>query len=84
IVWFRRDLRLDDNPAWAAATHAHDRVVPLVVLEPTLLDNAGPFRRAAFVHALHDLDQALAQRGGRLHVAHGDPAAVLLQLLSTP
>ncbi|MGB1630368.1 MAG: cryptochrome/photolyase family protein [Acidimicrobiales bacterium] len=84
IVWFRRDLRLDDNPAWAAATHAHDRVVPLVVLEPTLLDNAGPFRRAAFVHALHDLDQALAQRGGRLHVAHGDPTAVLLQLLSTP
>ena len=84
IVWFRRDLRLDDNPAWAAATHAHDRVVPLVILEPTLLDNAGPFRRAAFVRALHDVDQALERRGGRLHVAHGDPTTVLLQLLSTP
>ena len=29
IVWFRRDLRLEDNPAWAAATEAHDEVVPV-------------------------------------------------------
>ncbi len=84
IVWFRRDLRLDDNPAWAAATQAHDHVVPLVILEPKLLDNAGPFRRAAFVLALHDLDRALGQRGGRLHVAHGDPTTVLLQQLDEP
>lgn len=26
MVWFRRDLRLDDNPAWARATAAHDQV----------------------------------------------------------
>ena len=29
LVWFRRDLRLDDNPAWAAATAAHQRVTAL-------------------------------------------------------
>lgn len=26
VVWFRRELRLEDNPAWAAATAAHDEV----------------------------------------------------------
>ena len=42
IVWFRRDLRLEDNPAWAAATEAHDEIVPALVIEPALLDTAAP------------------------------------------
>jgi deoxyribodipyrimidine photolyase len=25
VVWFRHDLRLGDNPAWAAASAGHDR-----------------------------------------------------------
>lgn len=36
LNWFRRDLRLHDNPAWAAAT-GYDQAVALVVLKPTLL-----------------------------------------------
>ncbi|MDH3682571.1 MAG: deoxyribodipyrimidine photo-lyase, partial [Acidimicrobiia bacterium] len=44
-MWFRRDLRLDDNPAWAAATAAHDQVVALFVLEPRLLNASGQMRR---------------------------------------
>ena len=35
LVWFRRDLRLDDNPAWARATSDHDNVVALYVVDPT-------------------------------------------------
>ena len=38
LVWFRRDLRLDDNPAWAAATSGHRFVVPLFVIDPRLID----------------------------------------------
>ena len=38
VVWFRRDLRLLDNPAWAAATRRHHRVVALYVVEPGLRD----------------------------------------------
>ena len=45
IAWFRRDLRLDDNPAWAAATAEHGRVLALFVVDPALLDRAGPRRR---------------------------------------
>ncbi|NBV46460.1 MAG: hypothetical protein EBR86_12700, partial [Planctomycetia bacterium] len=33
IVWFRRDLRLDDNPALASAA-ARGAVVPLYVHAP--------------------------------------------------
>ncbi|MFT5204632.1 MAG: deoxyribodipyrimidine photo-lyase, partial [Candidatus Aldehydirespiratoraceae bacterium] len=34
LVWFRRDLRLADNPAWDAATAAHRHVIACFVLEP--------------------------------------------------
>ena len=77
IVWFRRDLRLDDNPAWARATIEHDHVIPLVVIEPELLDRAGRFRRAAYLDALAGLDDQLAALGGRLRIAIGDPATIL-------
>jgi len=33
VVWFHRDLRLEDNPAWDAATAAHDEVVTVFVVE---------------------------------------------------
>ena len=78
LVWFRRDLRLDDNPAWAAATSSHQAVVPLFVLDPRLLDSAGPFRRRQLIANLQALDFDLFERrGGRLHVRMGDPAQVV-------
>ena len=77
IVWFRRDLRLDDNPAWAAATADHERVLPLFVLDRRLLDRAGPFRRAAMLGAITGLDTALRDLDGRLHLVDGDPSEVV-------
>lgn len=77
IVWFRRDLRLDDNPAWAAATRAHDRVGALFVLDPHLWNQAPDGRRAQLGANLHALDRSLASIGGRLQVLHGDPAVVV-------
>ncbi|MEZ5244654.1 MAG: deoxyribodipyrimidine photo-lyase [Acidimicrobiales bacterium] len=76
IAWFRRDLRLRDNPAWAAACGA-DETVALVVIEPTLLDRAGPFRRNAYLGGLHALDRELAALGGRLRVEIGRPQEVV-------
>ena len=77
IVWFRRDLRLGDNPAWAAATTGHDEVVALYVLDDRLLGPAGPFRRRQLLANLHALDAALQERGGRLSVRNGDPTDVV-------
>ena len=34
IVWFRRDLRLADNPALTAALKAHDTVIALYIHAP--------------------------------------------------
>lgn len=71
VLWFRRDLRLDDHPALAAA--AGGPVVPLFVLDPALLAPAGPPRVAYLLRTLRALDGALRALGGRLVVRSGPP-----------
>jgi deoxyribodipyrimidine photo-lyase len=75
-MWFRRDLRLDDNPALLAALDAaradgDGRVVPLFVVDPVLWDAAGPVRRAYLVASLRALDDTLDDC---LLLQHGRPA----------
>ena len=72
-MWFRRDLRLHDNPALLAACAA-DEVVPLFVLDPVLWDRAGKVRRAYLAASLASLDESL---GGSLVVRRGDPVEVV-------
>ena len=81
-MWFRRDLRLGDNPALLAAIDAaradgDGRVVPLFVIDPRLWDSSGPVRQAYLVNSLRALDASL---GGRLLLQHGDPVDVLPRL----
>ncbi len=71
-MWFRRDLRLADNPALLDACEA-DGVLALFVLDDRLWGPAGPSRRAYLAAALRALDAELEQRGGRLSLRHGDP-----------
>lgn len=75
-MWFRRDLRLADNPALlaAAADSGDGRVVPLFVIDPALWEPAGPVRRAYLAASLRSLDASL---GGSLVTVHGDPATVV-------
>ena len=77
IVWFRRDLRLNDNPAWASAGAAADRVTALYVLDPALLQGAGEFRRSQLFAHLHGLDGSLRRHGGRLMVRRGTPEKIV-------
>ncbi len=65
ICWFRRDLRLDDNPAWDAATSA-DTVVGVFVYDSALLGAAGPHRRRALLAAVASLADDIGRLGGRL------------------
>ncbi|WP_419840915.1 cryptochrome/photolyase family protein [Candidatus Poriferisodalis sp.] len=76
LAWFRRDLRLTDNPAWAAATSGRT-AVPVVVLEPQLCAAAGPHRLRAYLGALAGLDRALQRLGASLRATVGDPAQEL-------
>jgi deoxyribodipyrimidine photo-lyase len=82
IVWFRRDLRLADNPALAAAV-AHGDVLPLFVLDERLLSSPrmGAPRLAYLVGALRALDRRLRRAGAPLVVRRGDPRALVPQLV---
>jgi len=77
VVWFRRDLRVNDNPAWAAATARADRVTALYVLDPVLLHGSGAFRRVQLMAHLHALDASLQRVGGRLLVHTGAPTTLV-------
>ena len=75
IVWFRRDLRLGDNGALAAADQD---VVPLFVLDPVLLTSAGGVRRERLLASLRSLDSSIRESGGAgLLIRRGDPVDVL-------
>jgi deoxyribodipyrimidine photo-lyase len=75
LIWFRRDLRMNDNPALAAAAEA-DEVVPVFVFERGLLAgrHASPNRNAYLFDSLRELDENLRAAGSRLHLREGDPA----------
>jgi deoxyribodipyrimidine photo-lyase len=75
VLWFRRDLRLGDNPALLAARDAAgDGVLPLFVLDDALRGPSGAPRLAFLYRCLRSLDDAL---GGRLVVLRGKPENVL-------
>jgi deoxyribodipyrimidine photo-lyase len=74
IMWFRRDLRLADNPALVEALRAGDEVLPLFVVDPVLWGPAGANRRAFLGGCLRSLHEDM---GGALVVRWGDPAEVM-------
>lgn len=80
IVWFRRDLRLTDNPAWAGAVNSGRPVAALFVLDPTLVATAGVHRRRLLFAHLAELDSSLRALGGCLRVERGDARSIVPRL----
>ena len=82
VMWFRRDLRVRDHPALAAAA-AHEGCVPVFVFDDRLI-TAGRFRSAIrtkfMLGCLAELDAALRQRGSHLVVRCGRPEEELPKL----
>jgi deoxyribodipyrimidine photo-lyase len=81
LVLFNRDLRVNDNPALAAAAAA-ERTLPLFVLDERLLGSryAAPNRVAFMREALADLDERLKRAGGQLFLRRGDPVREAIAL----
>ena len=77
IFWFRRDLRLSDNPALLAALDDADEVIPLFILDDEISESAGPHRRAYLSASLHALNETL---DGNLFVISGKPVDVIKDL----
>jgi deoxyribodipyrimidine photo-lyase len=77
IIWFRRDLRIGDHPALNEAIKNSDEIVPVFILDPTLINAAGSKRLAYLGQSLRALDQSL---NGGLHLMVGDVVEVLKEL----
>jgi deoxyribodipyrimidine photo-lyase len=82
IVWFRRDLRLADNPALAAACSRAERVVLLYVHAPGEEGDwpPGAASRWWLHESLARLTAALRGRGAELHLRHGPSLQALLSV----
>ena len=76
LAWFRRDLRLSDNPALNAAAATGQPVLPVVVLDEDFraLGAAASWRLG---RSIEELGRAIAAQGGVLHVLRGDGAAAI-------
>uniref|UniRef100_A0A0D9VHE1 Photolyase/cryptochrome alpha/beta domain-containing protein n=1 Tax=Leersia perrieri TaxID=77586 RepID=A0A0D9VHE1_9ORYZ len=85
VVWFRRDLRVEDNPALAAAARTAGEVVPVYVWAP---EEDGPYypgrvSRWWLSQSLKHLDASLRRLGASRLVTRrsADAVAALIELV---
>jgi deoxyribodipyrimidine photo-lyase len=78
IVWFRRDLRINDHPALLAAIESSEKVLPLFILDKAQIQEAGAKLLAYMGQSLKKLDESL---GNNLHIIEGDQVEVLSALV---
>lgn len=78
VVWFKRDLRVDDHRPLAEAAH-RGRVIPLYIAEPSILGapDCDALHAGFIVACLTELDAALRARGTGLLTRHGEAVEVL-------
>lgn len=82
IFWFRRDLRLADNPGLDLAAATGRRIVALYVLDDAASGRwkMGGASRWWLHGSLAALGKAIARRGGRLILRSGDAGKVIRDL----
>ena len=81
ILWFRRDLRLADNPALTHAVETGRPVIPVYILDPGAAASTGGASRWWLDKSLRALDAALSVLGSRLILRRGDSEAELRRLI---
>ncbi len=83
IVWFRNDLRLDDNPALNAAARRYDTLVCVYIFSPEDEGGwvVGQASRWWLYHSLAALEERLRQKGSRLILRLGSAADQLRELV---
>ncbi|XP_042494709.1 (6-4)DNA photolyase isoform X2 [Macadamia integrifolia] len=92
LVWFRKGLRIHDNPALDHARRDSNHVYPVFILDPHYLEpdptafslgssRSGLNRIQFLLESLNDLDSSLRKLGSRLLLFRGDPIEVLIRLL---
>jgi len=83
LIWFRRDLRLDDHPALAAAVASGRPIVPVYIFDQGDETRAiGAASRWWLDKSLRALGADLERRGSRLILRSGDVEPTLLDLVA--
>jgi len=80
IVWFKTDLRLQDNETLIKAIAQSDEIIPVYCLDESQFEitdfgfkKTGSFRAQFLLESLHDLDKNLRALGSGLLVVKGKP-----------
>lgn len=83
IMWFRNDLRLHDNPALHAAVQENDAVLPIFIIDSSLMKGgASSSNRNKFLYeSLEDVRQSLRAKDADLSVYEGNPVEIFQELL---
>jgi deoxyribodipyrimidine photo-lyase len=82
LVWFRRDLRLHDNPSLMAARAQHEQIVPVFCLDKRLLQGRHRSlpRTRLLLGCLSSLAADLEMTGSRLVVLSDSPTQAIPRL----
>ncbi|CAL8322946.1 unnamed protein product [Lota lota] len=82
IHWFRKGLRLHDNPALEESIQGADTVRCVYILDPWFAgsSNVGISRWRFLLQSLEDLDASLRKLNSRLFVIRGQPTDVFPRL----
>lgn len=83
LVWFRHDLRLDDNPALLAAAERGGPVIPVFVWSPGEEGRWAPASASKWWlhHSLEALEKELGRRHSRLVIRRGGTLEELRNLV---
>jgi cryptochrome len=83
LFWFRKGLRLHDNPALAAAIEGSCRLYPVFCLDPWFVGSGrvGANRLHFLLQSLCDLDGRLRAMNSRLIVLRGPPELELARAM---
>ena len=85
IVWFRRDLRLADNPALYEAVQRNRPVIPVFIWAPEEEQPWAPGAASRWWlhHSLAALSESLEKLGSRLVIRSGSSEEILRHLLKS-
>lgn len=82
ILWFRQDLRLQDNPALMAALNLNHSIIPLYILDEAQPLTLGGACRWWLHHSLKALNQSLRAAGAKLILRRGAANEILQQIIA--
>lgn len=82
IVWFRRDLRLADNPALDEAIKTKKPLILLYILEQGVSRNMGGAKQVWLHHSLTSLKADIENKGGQLILRRGHPVEILEDIIA--